>query len=242
MDSRIKALWELQQVDLEILNIEKRINEIPNKKSALEEKLKALEDEKKMREDSRDKLIEEKNRREKEVEQENEKIKMVEARLPYIRNQKDYLEVRRKIDLAKKSNKLREDEILKKMEEIEKLNAELEEFMKNYREEEAKIKEGLALFDNELNALEIQKQEFLEKRELVASKLDASILKTYELLRKNCRGIGVSRARNESCEGCFMNLPPQLYNMIMKGDKLYHCPFCQRFLVYIPEEKDDNKQ
>lgn len=241
MEEYIKVLWELQQLDLDVLNIEKRINDVPAKRSVLEQKLKALEDEKSFKEDSRDKLIQEKERREKEIEQENEKIKMVESRLSHIRNQKDYMEMRKKIELAKKSNKLREDEVLKKMEEIEQINKTIEEFMTTYLKEKEKIAEGLVLYENEVKGLEKQKEEILQKRNDVANKLDAGILKTYEHLRKNCRGIGVSRAKNESCEGCFMNLPPQLYNMVMKGDKLYNCPFCQRYLVYIPEKNEENK-
>ncbi len=236
MEKNIKILWDLQQIDLKLLDIEKRINEIPNKKRSLEEKLRLLNEEKNFKEDCRNKLIQEKERREKEIEQESEKIKMVESRLSHIRNQKDYLEMRKKIELAKKSNKLREDELLKKMEEIEQQNKMLEEYMISYNEEKNRIEEALMVF--ELKELLAQKDEIMLKRNAVAEELDAATLKTYEHLRANCRGVGVSRARNESCEGCFMNLPPQLYNMVLKGDKLYHCPFCQRYLIYIPEEKE----
>lgn len=242
MDENIKTLWELQQVDTELLNMEKRINDIPVKKKSLEEKLKALEDEKKMKEDSRDRMVQEKDRREREIEQENEKIKMVESRLSHIRNQKDYLEMRKKIELAKKSNKLREDEVIKKMEEIERIDKEIKEYMDVYLKEKQKILEGIAVYDNELLALQKDKEDVLIRREKIAERLDANILKTYEHLKSNCRGVGVSRAKDESCDGCFMNLPPQLYNMVIKGDKLYNCPFCQRYLVYIPEVKEDNKE
>lgn len=242
METYIKTLWELQQVDIEILSIEKKKSEIPAKKRQLEAQLKSLEEEKAFKEENRDKVLAEKERREKEIEQENEKIKMVDSRLSHIRNQKDYLEIRKKIELAKKSNKLREDEVIRKMEEIEKLNKELEDFMVQYNEGREKILQCLLLYDNEIKELENAIEEILKKRNSITANLDAEILKTYEHLRKNCRGIGVSRARNESCEGCFMNLPPQLYNMVIKGDKLYHCPFCQRYLIYIPEEKKEGKE
>lgn len=242
METYIKILWELQQVDTEILSLEKKKSEIPAKKGQLEVQLKSLEEEKAFKEENRDKVIAEKERREKEIVQENEKIKMVEARLSHIRNQKDYLEIRKKIELAKKSNKLREDEVINKMEEIENLNKELEDFMVQYNAEKEKILQGILLYDNEIKELENTIEEILKKRNNIVANLDTEILKTYEHLRKNCRGSGVSRARNESCEGCFMNLPPQLYNMVIKGDKLYHCPFCQRYLIYIPEEKKEGKE
>lgn len=245
MEENIKNLWELQQIDLEILSLEKRMKDIPLKRQELELKLKALEDERSLKDDQRDKLIQEKERREREIEQENEKIKMVEARLSHIRNQKDYLEMRRKIELAKKSNRLREDEVIKKMEEIEQMNKAIMEYMEFYNVEKQKLLDGIAVFDNELKDLAKEIEKILVRRDAVSAKLEKSLLQTYDHLRNNCRGVGVSRARNESCEGCFMHLPPQLYNMVMKGDKLYNCPFCQRYLVYFPEpieKKSENER
>jgi uncharacterized protein len=31
--------------------------------------------------------------------------------------------------------------------------------------------------------------------------------------------------------GCNMQLPPQLYNTLFKGDEMYFCPHCQRILI-----------
>lgn len=189
-----------------------------------------------LKEDAVTRVEQEKEQKEKEIEHEEQKIKMVESRLSHIRNQKDYQDVRRKIELAKKSNKLREDEVISKMEELEKLGVEAKELRPEFETEKEKIEDSIKLYENEEAEIKEIKKEITVRRTGFAGSLAADTLRKYETLRKGCRGIGVSRAKNEACEGCFMNLPPQLFNMVIKGDKLYQCPFCQRFIVYIPEE------
>jgi predicted nucleic acid-binding Zn-ribbon protein len=238
LKEQINILWELQKVDTEMLDVDRKLKEISPKKEKLERRLKELEDEKSLKEESLNRTTQEKERKEKEIEQEENKIKMVESRISHIRNQKDYQEVRKKLDLARKSNKLREEEVINKMEESEKLTEELNIHIPVFEEERTKIESSVMIYENEKADLEKSKEEISERREVFLKKLDVGILKKYDVLRKSLRGVGISRAKNEACEGCFMNLPPQLYNMVIKGDKIYHCPFCQRFIIHIPESGD----
>jgi uncharacterized protein len=41
------------------------------------------------------------------------------------------------------------------------------------------------------------------------------------------------------CQGCYMNIPPQLWNEIIRSEKVNLCPSCQRILHYkTPEEQE----
>lgn len=237
MIEELKLLWDLQCLDLEIMEIEKRIFEYPQKKENLRSKLAELENELTLKTEERNRILAEKEAKEKEIEQEKEKIKNVEARLNYIKNQKDYLDVKKRIELAKKSNKLREDDVIKKMEEIEALGKIIDELTEKVNKESEVVMNAVKVFEKEESELEEKKSDILKKREAFLLKITGDILGKYDLLRKNCRGIAVSRVRNETCEGCYMNVPPQLYNMVIRGDKIYQCPFCQRFLIYIDEKE-----
>ncbi len=235
MKDTIAALWGLQKLDLEILEFDKRLSEIPSKKKDLCEKIREIEEEGRKKKEELASIEDEKNKLEKEIEEEANKIKTVESRLGYIRNPKEYQEVRKKVELAKKANKLREDEVLKKMEQIEAINKDLEILMPQIEKEVKLIKDNLKIYEEEELKLKEAKEKLLSGRNVYISKIPEDIYKKYEMIRNKSRGIGVSQAKNESCKGCFMNLPPQLYNLILKGDNLYNCPYCQRFLVYIPE-------
>jgi hypothetical protein len=36
-----------------------------------------------------------------------------------------------------------------------------------------------------------------------------------------------------------MSIPPQQFNDIMKGDRMFNCPTCQRILYHQPEESGE---
>ncbi|HFB84009.1 MAG TPA: hypothetical protein ENJ72_04385, partial [Thermodesulfatator sp.] len=40
------------------------------------------------------------------------------------------------------------------------------------------------------------------------------------------------------CEGCHMNIPPQLYNELMRDNRLMECPLCQRIIYHKDSYKD----
>lgn len=238
MIEELRLLWDLQLLDIEIMDLEKRISEYPLKKERTKNKLKEIKNELDVKIEERDRLVKEKENKEKEIEQENQKIKNVEARLNYIKSQKDFLEIKKKIELAKKSNKLREDDVIKKMEEIENTEKLILGLTEKYKAEEESISNILKTLENEEMELENKKSALLENRNNLINKINAEMLGKYDFIRKNCRGIAVSKVNNETCEGCFMNVPPQLYNMVIKGDKIYQCPFCQRFLIYIKDKEE----
>lgn len=241
MKDTIAALWGLQKLDLEIIEFDKRLGELPAKKQTLIEKIREIEDEANKKKSELQSIEDEKIKLEHEIEEEANKIKTVESRLGFIRNPKEYQEVRKKVELAKKANKLREDEVIKKMEQIEAINKDLEALMPKIEEEIKKIEDNLKIYEEEELKLKSGREELVSRRALYISKIPNDIYNKYEMIRSKSRGIGVSQAKNESCEGCFMNLPPQLYNLILKGDNLYNCPYCQRFLVYIPEPETEEK-
>lgn len=241
MKDTIAALWGLQKLDLEIIEFDKRLGELPAKKQTLIEKIREIEDEANKKKSELQSIEDEKIKLEHEIEEEANKIKTVESRLGFIRNPKEYQEVRKKVELAKKANKLREDEVIKKMEQIEAINKDLEALMPKIEEEIKKIEDNLKIYEEEELKLKSIREELVSRRNVYISKIPEDVYNKYEMIRSKSRGIGVSQAKNESCEGCFMNLPPQLYNLILKGDNLYNCPYCQRFLVYIPEPETEEK-
>jgi predicted nucleic acid-binding Zn-ribbon protein len=126
MQEEISKLIELQKIDLEVLKIEKNMQEIPQslkkvqkEKEALTQKLENLNhsiEEKKKQKD----LFEE------ELKQEYQRLKSTQARLIQIRGTREYQLLLREIEEIKKANKHKEDEILKLMEEIENLEKEKE--------------------------------------------------------------------------------------------------------------------
>ncbi|MGE3258094.1 MAG: zinc ribbon domain-containing protein, partial [Geobacter sp.] len=73
-------------------------------------------------------------------------------------------------------------------------------------------------------------------REQIVKELSSSVVRRYTQLRSQRRGQALAEAREGSCLGCNMQLPPQLYNTLFKCDELYFCPHCQRILILKQEQ------
>ena len=68
-------------------------------------------------------------------------------------------------------------------------------------------------------------------RDKVAAGIRPDYLKRYGAIRMR-RGLAVATVRNGTCLGCNMNVPPQLYNTLQRGNTLETCPYCHRIIYW----------
>lgn len=244
MQEEIVKLIELQKIDLEVLRIEKNMQEIPQSLQKVQKEREELT--KKL--ENLSQLIEEKKKQkdlfEEELKQEYQRLKSTQARLIQIRGTREYQLLLREIEEIKKANKQKEDEILKLMEEIENLEKEKEKLEEERKKVEIKFQEEKQKFDSFCAELSANKDNLLKKREGIIQKVPSALLRKYEAIRQKKGGLGIAPVDNYVCEGCHMAIPPQLYNELQKDNRYYECPHCRRLIyykrIYIQEE-DENK-
>jgi len=244
MQEEILKLIELQKIDLEVLKIEKSMQEIPQslkkvqkERDQLTQKLEDLNH-----------LIEKKKKQkdlfEEELKQEYQRLKSTQSRLIHIRGTREYQLLLREIEEIKKTNKQKEEEILKLMEEIENLDKEKEKLKKEVENTENLFKEEKQKFDSFCAKLSENKENFLKKREEIAKKIPSNLLRKYETIKQKKGGIGIVPVDNYVCEGCHMAIPPQLYNELQRDNRYYECPHCKRLIYYkkIYIQEDSNRE
>jgi len=69
----------------------------------------------------------------------------------------------------------------------------------------------------------------------IVPEIDKKILASYERILKGKDGMALAAVHDYSCQGCFINLPPQVINEIKKHDHLVICESCARIL-YLEDE------
>jgi hypothetical protein len=162
---------------------------------------------------------------------EQENILRSETNMKEIKTNKEYQAVGREISAARKQAAEIEEQTLQKMGLIDGLNTEI-----------AALKDTLADLEQNTSRRRDDKQAEIDKiqqdidadvarREAITKELPAGLVKRYNALREQRRGQAVAIARDGYCLGCNMNLPPQLYNSLFRGDELISCPHCQRVLI-----------
>ena len=86
--------------------------------------------------------------------------------------------------------------------------------------------------------LEAKIGELRGERNKLATAVKPDVLKRYSAIRMR-RGLAVVAVKNGTCQGCNMNIPPQLYIILQRGVSIETCPSCSRIIYWEEIMKDD---
>ncbi|MGH7834447.1 MAG: zinc ribbon domain-containing protein, partial [Candidatus Binatia bacterium] len=182
----------------------------------------------------KDWLEREKLRQDKDRTLQEESAKAVEKRMRMtrIKNIKELQALQREIDQSKQNNSVIEEDLIKLMEELEGYGANLKLKEEELRglEEQWTAKRGE--IEAQLAQIEQAVADVSKGRQDLATRLAADLIGRYELIFSRRGGTAVVEVLGGICQGCHMNIPPQLYNEIMKAERLHLCPSCNRILYY----------
>ncbi len=230
MQNKMNLLRDLQEIDQEISSIEgtrqgyrDELDAFEADATRVQEMLDELNDEVALLQQSEAEL-------QQSLLKERDNVTRVEARLPEIQTQKEYVAVLKEIDIANKSNKDIEEQMQAKKQEVTSLEGDLQE-----KESELAVIQGKSEARGaELKQLLAESEKVLLKRtqtrESVAAELPVSLLRKYHTLFKRRGGLALALAKNGACLGCHMQLPPQQYNRLLKVAEIQTCPHCNRIL------------
>ena len=232
VEEKLRALYELQQIDsqidrlrtvrgelpLEVRDLEDEVLGLETRTNNLSQEIKTLDD-----------AITEKKNVMKEA---AAMIKKYEGQQGKVRNNREFDSLTKEIEfqnleiqLAEKRIKEFKAQIASKTEIIEGSQATLDE-----RKNDLKLKkEELEDIVSETR----KEEEDLMSRSVVAeTKIEARLLNAYKRVRGNVRnGLALVPVERDSCGGCFNKIPPQRQLDIRMHKKIIVCEHCGRILV-----------
>jgi hypothetical protein len=136
------------------------------------------------------------------------------------------------IDVARKAVSALETEILKLMERIEKLEAQVaaaEPEMESRRVEiDGQLKKWIAAAETNRQRLEALRAERGAKMQALGPEARA----TYLRLSRMRSGFALAEARDYSCMACRMKIRPQVFADIRRGEAIFTCESCGRILYF----------
>ena len=239
MNIEIEQLTELQVIDQEIAKLDA---EKDTKLAGLREFEVVFEE----RESSINELKEkieaaEMRRRELEAELSDElsRLKERQSKMMQVQTNREYQSLLKEIEDGKKSNKEREEDVVQLMEVAEADAKIMNEQASTIEEEKKALEEESKAAQKFATAIEKKKTRIMKKRNSKAKEVKTPLLRKYDMLRERRNGKAVVLVIKGVCQGCFMSIPPQQFNDIMKGDRMFNCPTCQRILYYQPEKSEE---
>ncbi len=237
MNEEIVELAVLQKIDHQVDGIE---GEVQAEQSALDGKTGELAE----REASIVTLTEridvlEKERRTLEVEVADEMVhvKDRQAKMMQVQTGREQTAILKEIEDGKKGVKEKEEKTVAIMEEVEQLTADIEENKNLFKGETELLEEETETVKKAIAAINKRKKTQTNKRNKQAKKIKPQLLRKYDTLRQHRNGLAVVNVLDGVCQGCFMAIPPQQYNLLLRGDKPLDCPTCQRIMYHEPVEE-----
>jgi predicted nucleic acid-binding Zn-ribbon protein len=232
VEEKLRAIFELQQIDSKIDKIRIVRGELPLEVRDLEDMVAGLEtrinnfsEELKALEDS---ITEKKN----VIKDANALIKKYETQQSKVRNNREYDSITKEmefqnleIQLAEKRIKEYKANILSKKEVAEQSEEELTSRQKDLKIKKKELDEIVAETEKEETAL-------LKKSKNSEAIIEERLLNAYKRIRSNVmNGLGVVTVERDACGGCFNKIPPQRQLDIRTHKKIIVCEHCGRILV-----------
>jgi predicted nucleic acid-binding Zn-ribbon protein len=240
LHTQIEILASLQNIDREIREhagrkqdllseIESKDRQIEAKKREIETLTAAFTDKEKLRLE-KDRVFQDEGR----------KTMDKRMRMNRIKNAKELQALQREIEQLKQHNGELEESLIIMMEEIDAIKAQIqakEAEMAVMQDEWQKKQEE---FKAQLTGIDQAVSEAVGRRQRVASQVAAELISRYELIFSRRGGTAVVEVTGGICQGCYMNIPPQLWNEIIRSEKLNLCPSCQRILYFKPSPEQQS--
>lgn len=186
-------------------------------------------------------LEKDKLRQEKEqlLQEESKKATEKRMRMSRIKNIKELQALQREIDQIKLGNAQLEEELIKLLEEAEVCATSLKAKEEELKKLQDEWKEKRGELEAQVAGIEQAVAEASAVRQAIATRLNGELIERYELIFSRRGGMAVVTVSEGICQGCYMNIPPQLWNEIIRSEKLILCPSCHRILYSKPTVPTD---
>ena len=231
MKEQLLLLTELQRHDARIQELEQMVKAFPAKLEAMNADVKRVET---MLERERTQLAETESwrtRQEDEMKSEESRALQAKQRSAAVKNAKEYMANERELQATRKNAQEREEEVLKLVGAVDTAKKSISQHEADF----AALREHVATEEKVANEkiAELQGQiaEERKQREVAAARVRPDVLKKYSAIRMR-RGLAMAPVKNGTCQGCNMNIPPQVFNQLQRGDTIELCGTCNRIIYW----------
>jgi hypothetical protein len=234
---QITSLVKLQKIEIETSSIKKQLSTVDQRIEVLDKKLldfnQTIEGQKT--------LINELNEKyrtyESDLQMHLDRKKKSEAKLSSVKTNKEYQSSLKEIDDLENINSKIEDDMIEFLDRIEEAENVLKAKTTEFSELETQMKTEKEIIQKEAEEGRHRLGNLDAEWKTVSGDIEAEVLATYNQIKENqAYKIGIVAVKDAVCQGCHMNIPPQMYNELQRGDSLKRCPLCERIIYW----KDQN--
>jgi len=235
---QIRLLTALQRVDDGIHIAQQDLEAAPKEVEELKKSFAALDAHRSNVQDKIRHLQDQQRRLNYEIKDEEARLENSRAKLMQVENDQEYQAVTREIDIMKRQNMIREEEMVALSEEESRQKEILAEQEGPWNDARVKMEAAEKGLEQKIESFHAALASLEEERKKVGGTVEPHILKRYEFIRDRLRHPVIVPVDDCVCSGCHMMLPPQTYIELQKGSSILSCPSCQRLIYWRPDFQD----
>jgi predicted nucleic acid-binding Zn-ribbon protein len=238
----LSKLIEVQELDKVIQEVTGELERLPDEIKIEEAALEDL----KVRQAAHLQEVEDLQKQRRETETESAEmedgIKKSRARLMEIKSNIEYKAMLKEIAFKEDQRDQRETRILELLEQIEAQKGNLAELEEQMQERQEALEQRTTAVAEVVKKLQQRLAGLEEQRQGLRRRVSASLLKRYEFIRQRRNGTAIAPVHDGVCLGCHMNILPQQFIDLQKGEEILQCPHCQRILYWQEVEEEAAQQ
>lgn len=230
MEEVLRALYRLQQIDLELDELNEGSGDLPTDIESLQRRIDDLTASQNAEEAKLKEVRDSRGNSNVAAQELRDRIKMLNERLRTVRNNKEYEATTNDIAAAEvelqtleRSTTTVNTQEAMLIRDIEGISRQREELVKEMEEK----KETLASI-RDTHADEVA--ELRTAREEIASQLSQDLMKRYNHIR-TAYGDAVVKVRKGACSGCYRAITPQTLVEMRRFEQIFTCEHCGRLIV-----------
>ena len=165
------------------------------------------------------------------------RLRRAENRLMGAQSQREYQAANAEIDDNKDALKDNDNSLLEVMEKVEELERVVADLQEKYESASKELGEQRDLLEKRYLEVDAEAGRLEAKRGKITGEVDKHLLKEYDFIRQRREGIALAAVDNGICGVCHMGIPPQQYNELQRMDKIMNCPSCRRLIYWAQAEE-----
>lgn len=234
MKDMLDRLVHLQETDEKIVAFQREEEQIPRELEERERSVGLLEQERSQIKAALEELEKQIGGLNIELDEVKDHQRRCQARALAVKTQREYQAVQRESDIAKKRRGEVEGQIKEFLEEKKVIEENYLEVESRAGGEAQTLEKDRSEAGSRLKQIQAEREDLEKTRAVEASLIDPLLLGKYQRVFERYRGKGVVRVSGGVCNGCYMTIPPQLYNQVLAQGGVHQCPNCGR-IIYVEQ-------
>lgn len=230
MNEQIQLLISLQEKDTVISELNEIIKKLPLRLEQWKQDYKVKEDQLSQMQKEKEGIEKDLRGKERNLQIIEDDLKKFRKRIYEVKTQKEMISLDNEINKSEEEKGKLEEDILKLFEandelsnETNSLSIELKKELAEIKKEEEEANRKIELNTDKLNISTDQRKEISEK-------IAKETLALYEKIRAAKNNLAIVPVKDNTCQGCFVKLPPQIINEVKGAAHMVRCEGCVRIL------------